>query len=567
MKKLRLFFVTMIFLVALMICASVSASAEVVGGTCGEFDDSLGTYSDNVIWSFETSTNTLTISGSGAMGAAPWLGEYRSQIFNLVIEDGVTSIVSDAFFNCKGLMNVSLADSIESIGSSAFLGCTGFTTITIPQGVTTISEYTFYDCSNLTQVVFHDNITSIKEAAFYNCGSLQSTILPKNLVTIGNVAFSGCWNLTSLDIPNGVTTIGVSAFYSCENLTSVILPDNLKIIEDTSFAACMKLKMIRIPNSVIQIQNDALNNTALETIVYCGTEAEWNAIAKIASWDHATPNYTISYHRLSCAAEGEDTHLFTCSYCDYSSSEEHIWYSRITTSATHTSYGVKTYTCNDCGLTRTEQIEMIAQHSYDSVVSYDGDQHKKVCSCGSEIFYPHTWDDGKIVKKASNTETGKITFSCKECETTFEQEIAIIHNHEYGDIRHYPTGHQSYCIYCDDCISQEYTVVEIRSLTTTYHVLVCECGKRTYEDHVYEDRNDDSCDICGYKRTFVNTEKKDTSTAVENLYDYNLVATNPVSSKPTNTNSGCGATFSVGSGLVFLIALGAVGVVSKKKKK
>ena len=64
--------------------------------------DDRGKCGTNVNYTYDQSTHTLTISGSGAMtdyaeGVTPW-DSYKQKIFNLVIGNGVTSIGEGAFY-------------------------------------------------------------------------------------------------------------------------------------------------------------------------------------------------------------------------------------------------------------------------------------------------------------------------------------------------------------------------------------------------------------------------------------------------------------------------------------
>ena len=106
-------------------------------GSCGE----------NLEWSFDKETGTLTISGEGEMENyyysewnnkiewdTPWKS-YRLSIKKFVIEDGVTSIGEDAFAGCKNLTEFSIPDSVVSIGNGALSGCSGLTKIIIPDTV------------------------------------------------------------------------------------------------------------------------------------------------------------------------------------------------------------------------------------------------------------------------------------------------------------------------------------------------------------------------------------------------------------------------------------------------
>ena len=193
----------------------VTSFASVESGTCGE----------NVKWTL-TKDGTLTISGTGAMtdyvfsDGAPWRS-FRSQVKTVVIENGVTSIGNNAFYNCSSLTSVTIPKSVTSIGESAFGDCTSLTSVTIPNSVTSIGKAAFYNCTSLTSVTIPNGVTSIGEYAFYKCSSLTSVTIPDSVTHIAANTFSGCSALTSVTIPNSVTSIGDSAFYGCTSLTDV----------------------------------------------------------------------------------------------------------------------------------------------------------------------------------------------------------------------------------------------------------------------------------------------------------------------------------------------------------
>ena len=71
-----------------------------------------GTEESNVNWSLDEE-GTLWITGEGAMASweseadVPW-AQYRSQIKNIQIEEGVTSVGAYAFSNCSGLSTVTI---------------------------------------------------------------------------------------------------------------------------------------------------------------------------------------------------------------------------------------------------------------------------------------------------------------------------------------------------------------------------------------------------------------------------------------------------------------------------
>ena len=138
----------------------------IASGDCGE----------TATWALYSS-GLLTISGTGAMidytsADAPWL-TILFDITDVIIEDGITSIGSNAFSGCRRLTDVTIGSSVTSIGTGAFYYCGSLTSVTVPDSVTNIGWFAFSDCSNLTSVTIPDSVTSIGHWAFDNCGSLE----------------------------------------------------------------------------------------------------------------------------------------------------------------------------------------------------------------------------------------------------------------------------------------------------------------------------------------------------------------------------------------------------------
>ena len=109
-------------LLSLLLTASLLASLFVPFAGLGVFaeDVTSGTTGD-CIWTLVG--GELTISGNGAMedyscffDPAPW----GTSITKVIIEDGVTSIGEDAFYNCTSLTSIVIPDSVTSIGKYAF---------------------------------------------------------------------------------------------------------------------------------------------------------------------------------------------------------------------------------------------------------------------------------------------------------------------------------------------------------------------------------------------------------------------------------------------------------------
>jgi uncharacterized repeat protein (TIGR02543 family) len=239
-----------------------------------------GTHGTNVYYSYNSTTKTLHIFGTGAMtnNYGPWFNKsYRPDITTVVIGYGVTSIGSMNFLNCIGLTSITIPTSVRSIDAS-FENCTsltsieipasvtyigtcafqgsGLTSIEIPASVTSIGEGTFKDCSNLTSIIIPASMRSIEKDAFTRCNCLTSIEIPASVTYIGTRAFQGS-GLTSIEIPAGVTSILEGTFKDCTSLKNVKIPASLTTISAGAFQNCRALKKIEIPASVTSIGNQA----------------------------------------------------------------------------------------------------------------------------------------------------------------------------------------------------------------------------------------------------------------------------------------------------------------------
>lgn len=275
----------LLFAALLLLALCIGASAAGTSGKCGP----------SAYWSFDSSTGTLTISGSGAMNDYeygndyPWM-DYRDSIQTIVIGDQITqigryafpwtacstiqfgksvrSIGERAFLECRNLNgDLTLPDSVQIVGDSAFSGCTGLNgTLTLGSSLQTIGAGAFHFCPFSGDLVIPDNVTSIGDSAFYISDYLrpetQGTLtLGKNLRTIGAFAFRESTYTGSLTIPDSVVEIGKGAFYQCENLNGTLtLGRSLRTIGKEAFYWCAFTGSLTIPEGVAEIADGAFSS-------------------------------------------------------------------------------------------------------------------------------------------------------------------------------------------------------------------------------------------------------------------------------------------------------------------
>ena len=234
-----------------------TAQDIIANGSCG----------DNVTWKL-LGSGTMLIIGRGPMwdydlsytygNDTPWAkAELLSDIKEVVIRPGVTSIGSWAFSSCDNLTNVIISNSVLFVGSYTFAYCDSLQNITIPDSVSTIGSSVFSSCDSLCSVTIPNSVTTIGSYAFNDCRMLANIAIPSSVETIGMRAFSGCERLATVTIAKGVTSIGEGAFGHCSKLTSLIIPDGVTSINDSLFTACTSLTDITIPGSVTAIGRTA----------------------------------------------------------------------------------------------------------------------------------------------------------------------------------------------------------------------------------------------------------------------------------------------------------------------
>ena len=168
---------------------------------------------DNLSWEFDSSSGTLTITGTGDMydydgesSYAPWVDSYES-ITSVIISDGVTSIGQMAFFMCPGLTSVTIPNSVTSIGAGAFYICSGLTSIEIPSSVTSIGIYAFADCTGLETV------------------TINATTPP----TLGSSAFEGTAEDLKIYVPAGSVDTYKTGWAAYEDKIEAIVVERVQI--------------------------------------------------------------------------------------------------------------------------------------------------------------------------------------------------------------------------------------------------------------------------------------------------------------------------------------------------
>ncbi len=240
----------------------------------GSMQDTSNPSNGTVYWAFSYNryrgTATLTLTGDGYMPNDMWSDSWlpvqyavQCYITEVVVQDGVKSIMESAFAGEVELTKVTMADSVESIGDGAFAN-TALTTLNIPAGVESLSYNSFIGSPIRSFTVSADNehyrsyngaiySKDMKKLVVAPAGKWTSDpnydfVIPETVEEIDRGAFA-CTGVRHITIPSNVKSIGALAFYD-NPLTDIDFRNGIQYIYDSAFLACPDIKELHIPSSI-----------------------------------------------------------------------------------------------------------------------------------------------------------------------------------------------------------------------------------------------------------------------------------------------------------------------------
>lgn len=176
MKKL----LSVLLAVTMIMAFAVPAMAE------GKDFATSGQLGENITWVYDQTTETLTLSGSGAtyvpsQGADnSWQDTWQNMLTSafpkhVVIEEGIESLFTAVFHYGHGIETISLPTTLKEI-PDAFIGWNGPS-----EESPAMNGYSFKGMSSIT---IPEGITSLTSSAFYYCWGISDYYLPSTLTEI-----------------------------------------------------------------------------------------------------------------------------------------------------------------------------------------------------------------------------------------------------------------------------------------------------------------------------------------------------------------------------------------------
>lgn len=335
MKKRKLVLALMLSLMMLVTMIPSFSFADETGGTgssAGSGTPSAATSgncgatgNDHVTWSFDKSSGTLTISGSGAMadyasgGSVPWNAE-KAKITSVKIENGVERIGNRSFMWCPNITKIDIPDSVTAYGTNCFHSCTSLQSLTVGKNVSSLGQIGIYLDTAMTNVIVEsgnkyyasvdnwiyklnsdhtatvwqvpagvvkdktsitvpdtiswdgvtykiNSIGNVSDGGYTLSGAVNMKTISFGdaVAEIGTSAFNGCKALTTIDLKN-VTELGAGAFIGCSKLDGIVLNNGVAELPNSVFQGCSSLSELVIPQNVTDIGRYAFADTGISEI-------------------------------------------------------------------------------------------------------------------------------------------------------------------------------------------------------------------------------------------------------------------------------------------------------------
>ena len=132
--------------------------------------------------------------------------------------------------------------------------------------VVSIGEKVFKN-TTVSEVILPGSIKAILRGAFSGCKRLQHIDLPDGLEYLGSHCFAGS-GLTALHFPDRLKTIPEGCCGGCANLSDVTFGQQVQTIQGSAFRACKKLQTVSFPESLLRVDNDAFEKTAITRFIF-----------------------------------------------------------------------------------------------------------------------------------------------------------------------------------------------------------------------------------------------------------------------------------------------------------
>lgn len=160
-------------------------------------------------------------------------------------------------------------------------GSTKVNSYVIPRGIDHICKRAFC-ISSIESVTIPDTVKIISDHAFDLC-NIETIEIPESVTDLGLSAFRGT-HLREVKLSSSLVYIPTECFYCCDLLKNIDIPEGVKVLGIDSFKGS-GLRDIRLPRSLRSLQHGCLHCNKLQTIIYEGSQAEFEMLVRRSDSD------------------------------------------------------------------------------------------------------------------------------------------------------------------------------------------------------------------------------------------------------------------------------------------
>ena len=380
-----------------------------------------------------------------------------------------------------------------------------------------------------TQMIDPDNIY-VGLATFVNANSRYSTTTAGEFTSQGSLDYSQGTSGAVLDesagpaIDNCIQTVEVKKdkiTASMSDFNSLAAPDSVQAEFNLTVYNCKMETLGAAKWTSSDVKTATVDNTGKVTGVHEGSAditaacGDLTATKTIQVTGH--PNTELKNAKeATCSKEGY-TGDKICKDCGKTieagktiPKKEHSWDAgKVTKAANCTEKGIRTYTCQSCSITRTEDIpalghKIVTDAAVAATCETDGKTEGSHCSvCGTVLTAQktvkatgHDWDEGKITKAATCEEKGVKTYTCRTCKKTRTEDVPALGHQAVTDAAVAATCETdgktegSHCSVCGKVLVKQETVKATghKPVTDAAVAATCETDGKTEGSH---------CSVCG----------------------------------------------------------------------
>ena len=407
-------------------------------------------------------------------------GQFKSVVFgenlkSIVIDGGLFGIVSWTFLSKDFLIKVSSLPTTKKT-VYGYYGSSAYRLFYVDEAKRPYFDFVLLDeapeqgfkYTDLT----NDTIRIDSFTGFDTALEVPGYIDGKKVVEIGAYAFRGNTSITTLTLPSTLEQIDSHAFDDLTKVTTLTIPASVKKMDSYALSGMSALTKLYVNSFSCEIGENAFPSARV--FACSGSTAESYAGNNNLSF------VSVGHQFVSEEIENEKLKK-TCTLCGYTEvvnnpNAQHSYVAEVI-APTCTQEGYTVFTCSVCGDTYTSEYKAALGHEPFEIKAtaptcqVEGKTAGVQCArCHLVLkeqepiaLLPHEYDGGKITTAPTCITKGVKTFTCRNCDASYTEEVPLIAHHYEKSVKEPTCTEGGYtiftCSYCHDTYRGEETAM------------------------------------------------------------------------------------------------------------